>query len=837
MPAERAGYTVTMFLIDVSPSMAKLRTVEIQDGPQGETSSVEMTNLQWSLQFVLLKIQEMIYHGRKTEQCGVVLFGTEGTDNIISNRSGGYDNVTEFIPIAQPNAATLAKIQALQPSTVNGDPVDAIIVGIETQDKYLGKKKTWTRRMVLLTDGENPIEVEDWELTVKKMNDLQIITSIIGIDFDDEEFGFEEEDKSNIKRENEKFYHRFASSLKEDYGIVGTAAFALQECVRPDVKMTKSALIGTTLRLGDIDVRAEEAVELPVKMSKCTALVRPASMKKFAKRVETAEEQTLRDVDDDESRKDVYAQLAMQTEYFVSKDENADDEKDEDEDEGKQGEDGAEKVDKEQLIRGFKYGASYAPCPDGQFPRLSTRKGIDICGFFSDKMVRRNLAMGEVQYVWADPSSGQTQVSFSSIVQAMLARGVVAIARWVSRDEMDPKMGLLIPREFEKVDCFLWLQMPFADDVRRYTFPSLENLFSKKGEVITKHPFIPTDEQMGAMDHFVDSMDLMQAGDKNEEGNREPWFDPRLSYNPAVHRIKQALFHAAVVTDLRTNPLPPPHPEVVKYLEPPRRVLKRAHDATVECKSVFKIKQVPKKVTRQRKDGHVRAEDDDDELLLLDQPSKSSLSKSASQIQSQESGNGNGEIKEKMDVDSETEPEFGDEAAPTARNGKADSVHLPTPQPSVTFVSQSQSASQDLSQAMELDDGRAQDRIVGVAYPLVDFKKGVKNGNLVKATEDLGFVIMDLIMKPFASRRKSEFIECMREMRSACLKEGENDAWNAFLRELKDVCVGSGVGNKGFWDIISDIGREISLIGESEAKKLGSSSDVSDSEAEKFIES
>ncbi|KAH8103255.1 SPOC domain-like protein [Phellopilus nigrolimitatus] len=723
-----------MFLIDVSPSMAKLR----------RDSSVEMTNLQWSLQFVLLKIQEMIYHGRKTEQCGVVLFGTEGTDNIISNRSGGYDNVTEFIPIAQPNAATLAKIQALQPSTVNGDPVDAII--------YLGKKKTWTRRMVLLTDGENPIEVEDWELTVKKMNDLQIITSIIGIDFDDEEFGFEEEDKSNIK---------------EDYGIVGTAAFALQECVRPDVKMTKSALIGTTLRLGDIDVRAEEAVELPVKMSKCTALVRPASMKKFAKRVETAEEQTLRDVDDDESRKDVYAQLAMQTEYFVN----------EDEDEGKQGEDGAEKVDKEQLIRGFKYGASYAPCPDGQFPRLSTRKGIDIC----------------VQYVWADPSSGQTQVSFSSIVQAMLARGVVAIARWVSRDEMDPKMGLLIPREFEKVDCFLWLQMPFADD---------------KGEVITKHPFIPTDEQMGAMDHFVDSMDLMQAGDKTRKGdNREPWFDPRLSYNPAHCSMP-------VVTDLRTNPLPPPHPEVVKYLEPPRRVLKRAHDATVE---------LPKKVTRQRKDGHVRAEDDDDELLLLDQPSKLpyqnlllkfNLKKVVTVM----------EIKEKMDVDSETEPEFGDEAAPTARNGKADSVHLPTPQPSVTFVQPSQSASQDLSQAMELDDGRAQDRIVGVAYPLVDFKKGVKNGNLVKATEDLGFVIMDLIMKPFASRRKSEFIECMREMRSACLKEGENDAWNAFLRELKDVCVGSGVGNKG---------REISLIGESEAKKLGSSSDVSDSEAEK----
>ena len=126
--------------------------------------------------------------------------------------------------------------------------------------------------------------------------------------------------------------------------------------------------------------------------------------------------------------------------------------------------------------------------------------------------------MGEVQYVWADPSSGESQVAFSSIVQAMLARKVVAIARWVTRDEMDPKMGLLVPRQFEKVDCFLWTQMPFADDVRKYTFPSLDNLVSRKGEKITKHPYLPTDEQMQAMEKFVDDMDLMHAGEKDENG-------------------------------------------------------------------------------------------------------------------------------------------------------------------------------------------------------------------------------------------------------------------------------------------------------------------------------
>jgi ATP-dependent DNA helicase 2 subunit 2 len=60
--------------------------------------------------------------------------------------------------------------------------------------------------------------------------------------------------------------------------------------------------------------------------------------------------------------------------------------------------------------------------------------------------------------------------------------------------------------------------MPFADDVRKYTFPSLDTLINRKGERVSSHPFLPTDEQLDAMDKFVDAMDLMQAGEKDENG-------------------------------------------------------------------------------------------------------------------------------------------------------------------------------------------------------------------------------------------------------------------------------------------------------------------------------
>ena len=49
-----------MFLIDVSPSMGKTREVEVIDGLTGDIRTIETTNLEWSLQYVKLKIQEMV---------------------------------------------------------------------------------------------------------------------------------------------------------------------------------------------------------------------------------------------------------------------------------------------------------------------------------------------------------------------------------------------------------------------------------------------------------------------------------------------------------------------------------------------------------------------------------------------------------------------------------------------------------------------------------------------------------------------------------------------------------------------------------------------------------
>ncbi|KAI9512304.1 SPOC domain-like protein [Russula earlei] len=808
-----AGSTATVFLVDVSQSMGATRTLDLPSGPNDRPRTKQVTHLQWSLQFAMLKIQEMIFNGRKTDQCGVVLFGTEETDNVVNRTDGGYDNISEFLPIAQPSADTLSKLATLQPSNVSGDPVDALVVGAETLNNYLRTKRSWTGKIVLLTDGESPIHIEKWELIARKLTSFNFRITIIGVDFDDDEIDFHEEGKSHIKRENESFYRKFTAVIPNS--VAGTLSFALDEVRKPDMKETRSALMANVLRLGDPANNPLEAVEIMVKTSKCTALSRPKAWKRFAPRenipsdgmdVDLAPTRD-RDRSENEVSKIVWAELRMRTEFHVDRDEQ----EEEDERGDNMDVDGVKKsgakVEKEQLVRGYKYGSSYVPCPDGQFAKLSTHMGISICGFFNADNFRRELSMGELQYVWADPRSPLQQVALSSLVAAMDKLNMYAITRWVSKDMSEPKMGVLAPCRFQKVDCFLWVQMPFADDVRKYTFSPLQKLLNRKGERVTTHPYLPTYEQREAMDRFVDAMDLTGEGEKDNDGNRSPWYDTRLSYNPAIHRMKQALFHSALVDDLAVDLLPPPHPELTKYFETPKKVVTRAKEVADECTTAFAIKQVPKKVARPRKNDHRRVQDDDDEVLLLDRVAPQTSPTAAKRP-----------IHRKGDDSSETEPESDvDIRAPSSKGTK-----LPTPSPEPRIVT---------------DPQRAPGRIIGMAAPLADFKNNISQGDVVsKAVEDLGWVVKEVVSRPFSGRRHTEMIECLIELREVCLQEDEIDAWNRYcyvstIWLLKAVCA-KEPGNSAFWNEVKKQQTNLGLITASEAARHGGKSNFLDSLAE-----
>lgn len=67
--------------------------------------------------------------------------------------------------------------------------------------------------------------------------------------------------------------------------------------------------------------------------------------------------------------------------------------------------------------------------------------------------------MGEVYYIWADINSAREQIAFSSIVKAMINKGMVAVVRMINRDGAEAKLGIAMPRHLDEIDCLIWVQV------------------------------------------------------------------------------------------------------------------------------------------------------------------------------------------------------------------------------------------------------------------------------------------------------------------------------------------------------------------------------------------
>jgi ATP-dependent DNA helicase 2 subunit 2 len=177
----------------------------------------------------------------------------------------------------------------------------------------------------------------------------------------------------------------------------------------------------------------------------------------------------------------------------------------------------------------------------------------------------------------------------------------------------------------------------------------------------------------------------------------------------------------------------------------------------------------PKTVHRARKDAHQAGEDDDDELIDLGAPVPTrepvphpyGLSTEAPE-------------KAELAQDSETEAESDAEieASPQKKQKTEFAKFVKTPSPKAARQAALPTPARSSPAASPpSDEGRAPGRIIGNTTPLEDFKTNLEEGDVVsQAVRDLGAVIKEIIMKPFASRRHQEMLECMKEMRKVALE-------------------------------------------------------------------
>lgn len=162
---------------------------------------------------------------------------------------------------------------------------------------------------------------------------------------------------------------------------------------------------------------------------------------------------------------------------------------------------------------GFCYGDIVVPFSDQDKERFSydkLKKGFKIIGFTSSKNLNFSQRMGEkTSIMFADPRLPKKnhESIFQALVTAMIETEKVAIVRYGLNDRSPPKMGFLMPLIEDNKLVMVYHQLPFAEDVREVSFPSLSTKL-----------FTPTSEQLEAIDKLIDCMDLMKA-DTNDDGN------------------------------------------------------------------------------------------------------------------------------------------------------------------------------------------------------------------------------------------------------------------------------------------------------------------------------
>ena len=192
---------------------------------------------------------------------------------------------------------------------------------------------------------------------------------------------------------NEELYHKLVEQLNN--GKVGTCEYALRVCAEPEIKITKSTLSRSTLIIGDVQTRTDDVISIPIRTGKATAIVRPQSLKKFARRSGPARHDRGSDKLENGATsaplEDV-APLAMRTEFVVvsqskEKEEEVVKNEDGDDEDVLEHSENQQRVEKEDLTKCYKYGSTWVPIEDLSENYLPTQQGHEVVGFSYEDMV------------------------------------------------------------------------------------------------------------------------------------------------------------------------------------------------------------------------------------------------------------------------------------------------------------------------------------------------------------------------------------------------------------------------------------------------------------------
>ncbi|KXT14730.1 hypothetical protein AC579_6398 [Pseudocercospora musae] len=568
-----ANKEATVYIVDVGRSMGQ--------GAHGRTH----TNLEWALEYFWDNIATTVQTGRKLAMAGVIALRTDGTDNELALEDDSYNNISVLKPLAQVTMSDIRRLreQLTASKTDSGDAVSALALAIHMIAETC-KKLQYKRKIVLITDALTPMDTDDLSDFTKKIKDDHMELVILGIDFDDAEYGFREEGKHPLKASNEAVLKQFCEDCD---GAFGTLAQAVDELQIPRLKLTKGTPTRAILTLGNPD-QYDDALTIEVERYIKVMRASAPSASKFVVREglqhPTQSSATLSNGGAQAPEGgDGLATVRTARSYLVD-DENAPG--------------GKKNVEPDELSKGYEYGrtAVHISESDRNVTTFETHPGLEILGFVDRNQYHRYLDMSRSQMIVAKRTDEKASMALSSLIHALYELESFAIARMVPKANSQPKLIVLSPSIESDLECLYDTELPFNEDVRNYKFPPLDRVLTVSGKQLKVHRNLPEEDLLDAMSDYVDKMDLSRA---NTEDADEPseYASMDDTYNPVIHKLTQAIKHRAVHPD---DEPPEPYHIITKYSQPPEHLLEQSKTALDKVIAAGNVKKVPPKARGKR---------------------------------------------------------------------------------------------------------------------------------------------------------------------------------------------------------------------------------------------
>ncbi|KAJ9602107.1 ATP-dependent DNA helicase yku80 [Cladophialophora chaetospira] len=584
-----ADKEVTIFIVDVARSMGK------------QHNGRKQSDLDWSLQWVYDSITNIVFTGRKTLQVGVLGLGTDHTDNAMEAMEGGesYKHISVLQPVAQlllPEVTNLPKV--LKSSrTDDRDIVSAIILGVDMINRHCKHLKFKKKLFVVTNAVASHIDEDDIEQLAQQFKDNNIELTVLGVDFDDAEYGFKQEDKPEEKAKNE-------ITLKQLVDLAGGQFGTMQEAIdnlsRPAIKAVRpTPTYRGQLRLGD-PTQYDTALSIDVERYMKVSVRKPPTASAYVIRSNAS-------ADDMESEN--LQSVHNLYKYRVKGDDY---------------EGGAKVLEREELAKGYEYGRTAVSISESEqnITRYETEAAYDILGFLPADNIERYMLMDNANIVVAQKGNDKAAMALSSLIHSLFELGSVAIGRLVKKDMTEPILTVLSPLVEADYESLVENVLPFAEDVRSYRFPPLDKVLTVSGKALTEHRNLPSKKLLDNMSDFVDKMMLV-----DEAGDEMMAIDD--TFSPHLHTIEGAIKDRAVnANDPKKNKDVPERKQAYALMQkPPSALQDQAKPALEKLKDAADVKKVEKAKkgrgrTRDRQTEKPLSGLDIDALLSKTRPTK-----------------------------------------------------------------------------------------------------------------------------------------------------------------------------------------------------------------------